>query len=84
MLLTTTLFLNGLASPPVERDEGVRLSIAETHDMIFASSDAGLLTAAGHHVLPMDSKLPERSHPAAAAQHLNRVGSSLAWSTQVR
>ena len=77
MLLITTLFLTGLARPPVERDEGVRLSIAETHDLIFASSDAGLLTAAVHRVLPMDSRLAERSHPSATAQHLNRVWSFL-------
>ena len=84
MLLATTRFLIGLARPPVDRDEGIRLFIAETHDLIFARSDGGLLTAAGHRALPMDSKLPERSHPSATAQHLNRVGSFLAWSMQVR
>ena len=51
--------------------------IAETHDLIFARCDAGLMTAAGHRALLMDSKLAERSHPSATAQHLNRVGSSL-------
>ena len=51
--------------------------IAETHDLIFARCDAGLLTAAGHRALLMDSKLAERSHPLTTAQHLNRVGSSL-------
>ena len=76
MLLVTTRFLIGLARPPVERDEVVRLSIAETHDLIFASSDAGLLTAA-HHVLPMDSRFAERSHPSVSAQHLNRFWSFL-------
>ena len=77
ILLATTRFLIGLARPPVERDEGVRLSIAETHYLIFASSNAGLLTAAGHLALLMDSTLAERSHPSATAQHLNRVGSFL-------
>jgi len=73
MLLATTRFLIGLARPPVDRDEGIRLFIAETHDLIFARSDAGLLTAAGHRALLMDSKLAERSHPSATAQHLNRA-----------
>ena len=59
MLLATTRFLIGLARPPVGRDEGLRLSIAETHDLMFARSDAGLLTAAGHLALLMDSKLDE-------------------------
>ena len=77
LLLVTTRFLIGLARPPVERDEGVRLSIAETHDLIFASSDAGLLTAAGHRVLPMDSRFAERAHHSVSAQHLNRFWSLL-------
>ena len=77
MLLATTRFLIGLARPPVDRDEGIRLLIAETHDLIFARCDAGLLTAAGHRALLMDSKLAKRSHPSATAQHLNRVGSFL-------
>lgn len=77
MLLVTTRFLIGLARPPVGRDEELRLSIAETHDLMFARSDAGLLTAAGHLALLMDSKLAERSHPSATAQHLNRAWSFL-------
>ena len=43
MLLATTQFLIGLARPPVDRDEGIRLVIAESHDLSFASSDGGLL-----------------------------------------
>ena len=35
MLLPTTQFLIGLARPPVDRDEGIRLFIAETHDLSF-------------------------------------------------
>ena len=77
MLLATTQFLIGLARPPVDRDEGFSSAIAEIHDLSFASSDGGLLTAAGHRVLPMDSKLAERSHPSATAQHLNRAWSFL-------
>ena len=77
MLLTITRFLIGLTRPSGDRDEGFRSSIAETHDLIFARSDAWLLTADGHRALMMDSKLAERSHPSATAQHLNRVWSFL-------
>ena len=35
MLLATTQFLIGLARPLVDRDEGIRLFIAETHDLSF-------------------------------------------------
>ena len=69
MLLATTQFLIGLARPVVECDEGFSSSIAEIHNLSFASSDGGLLTAAGHRVLPMDSRIAGRS----TLQHLRSI-----------